>query len=226
MTREFHVLPLDDDGEHVLYRKPTFAFDPGVTLLVGCNGSGKTTLMRRMTRLLKDEGVPCHALMRGSLTSGIDMQSQMMAALSHVGASEGEGLMSDMGYALTGLSSTIRHDAEAGCTESWVLIDGIDSSQSEDRLDEVRDLFDAIIETAPEGLDVHVIASANQFGLARGMRCVRVTDAREFVPRGYDSWRRAILTSARWHREAPEVDERAWERTYQHMTESTRLVES
>lgn len=227
MAITFEVVPFDYDSEHYLYpheeRGPaTFKFEPGITILCGANGAGKTTLMKRMQALLKNEGTPVCALMRQSISRQIEsigaLRGDMNAIMNGIDRnylSEGQGAKHAFAFMLGNIHATIMEEAET--PERWIFIDGIDSSQSIDQLRDISGLFDAIIETAPEDREVYLIASTNQFELAKNRRCLNVSDNFVSHPKTYREFERIVMSSARYLKLKREVSDADWEDVYDTM---------
>ena len=228
MTRTFTIRPFDDSCEVVLYKNPTFRFEPGVTVLVGCNRSGKTTLVRRMRDLLRNEGVPSISLLKQNIEgmlSELEFRGDIGALTTQVSrGSTSEGEFAKLAFAH--LLPQVRHTIEKATDEAWVFLDGLDSSLSEDQLDQVRDLADAIVESAPPGIETYVVMTTNQFTLAKDRRCLRVTDGKEVRLDTFRAYRSCVLQSARHRERAREVTEHTWQRKYSKMGDSTERVES
>jgi hypothetical protein len=106
--------------------------------------------------------------------------------------------------------------------ERWALIDGIDSSQSIDQLRDIAGLFDVIVETAPEDVDVYLVVSTNQFELAKNRRCICISEDTCITPKTYDEYSRAVMRSARYLQRARRVSDTEWEDTYSPMADITR----
>lgn len=223
--RTFDIRPYDDEGEIILYKNPHFEFKPGITILLGCNGAGKTTLMRRMIKLLDAEKIPTWSLLKQRLTRDIEARQYftgdvetLMQMVSRSSVSEGEFAKSQFSLMLKGLGNAIVNQPHES-NERWVFMDGMDSSLSEDQLDQVNDLFETVIETAPDGVDVYLIATTNQFALAKNRHCILVTNGKTMTPKTYASYRNTILNSAKQRQNAREISETTWDRKYSKMTD-------
>jgi energy-coupling factor transporter ATP-binding protein EcfA2 len=228
--RAFDIRPYDDSCETILYKNPHFEFKPGITILLGCNGAGKTTLIRRMVDLLKKENVPTWPFLKQKITNDIEARqyytgdiSTMVQMMSKGSTSEGEFAKSQFAHMLQGLGSAVtstKYDSK----ERWIFMDGIDSSLSEDQLDDVNGLFDAIIETAPKGIDVYLVATTNQFALAKDHHCILVTNGKQMVPKTYTSYRSTILRSGRYKQNPRVISDNTWERKYSKLKDSTYIT--
>lgn len=226
MSRTFEVRPYDIECKRLIYRNPKFTFEPGLTVLIGCNGAGKTTLMQRMGEILHDEGIPVESLMKRELGRIIDGQAffgSTEAAAHQLWSnwqSEGEAAKSDFGFLLKRISNLVVH-TESECKERWVLIDGIDSSMSIDVLCEIRGLFDVILETAPSYVEVYLAVSTNQYELAHGNTCIRVTDGEVSIPTSYEDYRDSVLMSAKHKEAVKEISHAEWDEKYERLRDRT-----
>ncbi len=223
MPRTFEIRPYDDNCERILYKKPRFTFQPGVTMLLGCNRSGKTTLLRRMADVLRAEGVCVVEIMKQQMDNDMSWLSSG-GSLEALSIQVSRGTTSEGEYAklvLSGLLPKVGQAMRSGAKEIWLLLDGLDTSLSEDQLDDISGLFDAIVETAPKDAELYLVATTNQFTLAKGRRAIRVGDARELTVKSFGAYRNCILQSAKARNAAKEVTESQWERRYKDMTDSS-----
>lgn len=233
MPVTLHANPVSKDCDRFLYPHEkdgpaTFSFEPGVNILLGANGAGKTTLMERMMKFFDKEKTPYCALMTGMLDNQIEasafLRSNMDAVMNRLNRnylSEGQAAKSRFAFMLGGISNTVMMKDDT-TRERWALIDGIDSSQSIDQLRDIAGLFDVIVETAPDDVDVYLVVSTNQFELAKNRRCICVSEDTCITPKNYDTYSRAVMRSAKYLQKARSVSDEAWEDTYSSMAEITR----
>lgn len=186
-----------EDGVY-LYKKKNVTFEPGLTVLVGCNGCGKTTLIKQIKTQLKDKSscVISFDNIKDGGFSAIDKalfyKNTSFAAASW-NASEGERIALNMQNLASVIGSAIRNNPDE--KEVWILLDGIDSGFSIDAIEDLKKgLFDVIFETSTDK-DVYIIASANEYELARGEKCFDVVNCRYVNIKSYDRYRKVVMKS-------------------------------
>lgn len=184
------------DDEFNLYKKHTFKFNPGVTILIGRNGSGKSTLLNELNYYLKQEKIPVYfyrnedheKVSRGEFVfSGkIDLLAQSLSN------SEGQDIAFNFGNHIGKLGRIVKNCIDKGEKELFVLLDGLDSGLSIDGIDDIKGLFDLIIEDA-KGMDVYIIVSANTYEFVRESNCLYVSTGNYMRFNNYEDYRRFIL---------------------------------
>lgn len=182
-------------------------FEEGLTILVGCNGSGKTTLLRNIKEECRKNGIPF--LSHDNMKDGGDRALSFAAFTGNMGqvaslftASEGEAIKMNLGSILgraRKFLETGKGDGYDEATESKArvfLLDAVDSGLSVDSIVEVRNVFDLIFKDAKEmGVEAYIIASANEYELARHAPCFEVSSGRYVDIENYEDYRSFILNS-------------------------------
>ena len=200
-----------EEGEKI-FKKSSIAIQPGVTVLVGCNGAGKTTLLKQIEHALKVEKIPCvkydnlhegagNAVSEAAFFEDFGLVAQLMCS------SEGENISLNIGMFATKLRMFVNtgktksrlpvlheNNNENESNERWILFDAIDSGLSIDNIEEIKDLFNLIIEDGAEK-DVYIIVSANEYELARGEQCFDVYNGKYVTFSDYEDYRNFILKS-------------------------------
>lgn len=188
-------------GTKSLYSKSSISFDPGLTVLVGPNGSGKSTLLRQLKRKLEEAGevlVYFDNLRDGGRTSTANAlyRNDFNFAASTFNASEGEVINQNLNLVVGRIGGAIRK-VFGGEEEKrvFVLLDAIDSGLSVDNIVEMKDfLTDTVFPDAEDkGVEVYVIAAANEYELCRGSRCLDVKHMEYVVFGDYEEYRKFIL---------------------------------
>ena len=183
-------------GECDIYERDEIEVKPGVTVLVGCNGAGKTTLITQMMESLKERKIM--AIMYDSLQDGGDRalsaagyneNFKLMAKLMQ--SSEGENIVNNVGEFAGRLGKMIRQQPDS--SEIWVFFDAIDSGMSIDNIVDVKDFFNLVLQE--KGKTVYIIASANEYELARGEQCFDVRNGEYVTFSDYEDFRTFILKS-------------------------------
>lgn len=191
----------------------------GLTVLVGCNGAGKTTLLHNIRDELRKENVPCY--MYDNLHDG-GSNSRSEAAFNDnwafvatsMASSEGENINMNIRNLASKLmefrdngrirdKTTLLVEAFSGkpyevtqTKERWLLLDAIDSGYSIDNVIEVKSFFRMLInDFADKGLDLYIIASANEYELAKGEECFDVMEGKYICFSDYDDFRKFIIRS-------------------------------
>ena len=225
MSRAFKMVgdPLDT-GEK-LFTKKEFAFNPGVTVLVGCNGTGKTTLLRCIKEQLKNDGIP--VISYDNLSEG---GSRAMSSASYfedytfvataATSSEGENIVLNLGRLASSLRPFIqtgepqnRSDKLAKAfaravwgddteeskkeipKERWLLFDAIDSGLSVDNIVDVKEHLFRVILEDAGDCDIYILVSANEYEIARGENCFDVRNGKYITFKDYEAYREFILES-------------------------------
>lgn len=210
--REFKLIRDYYEEDEKIFKKNNIAIKPGVTILVGCNGAGKTTLMKQIEHALNVEKIPCikydnlhegagNAISEAAFFEEYGLVSQLM------NSSEGESISLNVGMFATKLRKFIEtgktksrlsilceNNNENESNERWILFDAIDSGLSIDNIEEIKDLFNLIIEDGAEK-DVYIIVSANEYELTRGEQCFDVYNGKYVTFSDYEDYRKFILKS-------------------------------
>lgn len=230
MPMTFSIRPFDLECEHFMYaheknQPAKFTFEPGLTVLVGANGSGKTTLMRRMAKLLEKRGVPVVKLMAQNIEHDLEAQQfwksdtdALLTMMSASRQSEGQGAKTRFANFVPMIRQCIFAKSEHD--QRWIFIDGMDSSQSIDQLIDIAGFFDAIIETAPQNVEVYLIASTNQFELAKGRRCLCVSDNTYYDIPNYRKFKSIVMKSSKTVLEPKTIGDKAWDEVWSDMADT------
>ena len=108
-------------------------------------------------------------------------------------SSEGENIIMNLGKFANKIGRWVRDHKEE--KEMWIFLDACDSGLSIDNVVDVKKyLFDIIIKDNPNS-DVYIIASANEYELARDERCFDVQSGEYITFDSYDEYREMILKS-------------------------------
>lgn len=178
----------------VLFKKDLIEINPGVTVFTGCNGSGKSTLIQIIKNRLESSEFPF-------MYYNCSEQQQGEAVLSSISSSQGE-------YAYFRFSSIIQFmkpffEMETNHSSRWVLIDGIDSYLSVDRIAQIRKCFDFLVHEAKRtGVELFIIVASNSFEMCKGSNCFSVIDG-EYRDKPYDTyegWHEDIMDSSEYVR--------------------------
>lgn len=166
MPIKFKVYDYYDNGLH----KPYFLKieEPGIYYIVGPNGSGKTSLLHQLKDYGENNGYEIISYSdtadgRGNSISKLAYHNQFSDVANLMMSSEGESIYYNFGFTVQSIGTTIRLNKKA-----FILIDGIDSGMSIDKLREIRDVFDNIISKDIIGKDIYIFITANNFELVRG----------------------------------------------------------
>ena len=168
---------------------------PGRTAIVGPNGAGKTTLLQQAEDAARDARMKVFkysnladggdAAMQASLLRG-DMSLLATAASS----SEGEKVALNFGQAVGRIGKAVAESTKDG-VPLLVLLDGLDSGASIDRLRELSSLFGLIERDATNRAGgshrVYILDAVNQYELAKG-RCVDARTGKEIRFGSYDEY--------------------------------------
>lgn len=174
-------------------------FNTGVTVLIGCNGSGKSTTLKQLQEQCLRKKVNCvfyDNYRDGGLANinklflGGDINDINKALTS----SEGEVINRFLSIFTDKIAKSIN-----ACKPNEplvILLDALDSGLSIDGILDARSLFEMIKEDCKsKNIPVYIIASANEFELARDYRCFNVSTGREQIVKDYETFKKEILES-------------------------------
>lgn len=190
--------PYDEDVK--LFAKRTMIIKPGLTVLVGQNGAGKTTLLRMIRKQLESAGVPVYdfdSVREGKTALSRSLRAgDMYTASALFSSSEGEKVRVSIANAASEIGRFVLKD-NVNAKEVWVLFDAADSGLSIDKIIELKkDLFELILSTAPEGMEVYVVASANSYEMVEGENCLDVRTGVYRTFKSYNAYRNFIVRAA------------------------------
>lgn len=210
----------DPYGNGDLYKKKYITFKPGLTVLVGCNGIGKTTLLHNIRNTLRHKEIPYVSFDNlhdggSNAMSAAGFEGDYSFLATAMGSSEGENIVMNLGKLASNLrqfittgknndkaSKLIRafggdEDKKVITNERWILLDAIDSGLSVDNVCDVKKYLFKSIFTDPinQDKDVYIIASANEYELARNERCLDVYSGQYVDLKSYEAYRELILST-------------------------------
>jgi len=183
-----------DIGFSTTYKRE-IQFELGLTVLVGCNGIGKTTLLNNIEEQCKKHNVLYIAYDNLHDGSGNNWQQFLQLQrydllADQVMSSEGERIKQNLHLFAKKIGTNIR--ARIGIEEIWILMDSVDSGFSIDGIIELKELFDAIIDTN-KNVAIYIVAAANEYELARGEKCLDVAVGKYITFANYEEYRDYIL---------------------------------
>ena len=195
--REFNIIRDPNDCGNLYYRSKV-AFEPGVTVLVGCNGCGKTTLIRQIKRLLEKDDIPyvaydnlhdggSNARQRAGFYGDVDFMATSMCS------SEGENIVLNMGNMARSMGALTKKHPNA--KELWFLFDAVDSGLSIDNVLDIKEyLFKTVFEHNKDK-DIYIIISANSYEMCRGEKCFDTWLCKYIDINSYDEYRDFVIKS-------------------------------
>ncbi len=189
--------------EYNLFRKHTFEFNPGITVLIGRNGSGKTTLLGEIKDYLKNNSKPVFEYRNedyeGKSRSEFVFYGKIDLLAQSMTNSEGQEIMFNFGNHVGKLGDFVRKHILRKSKEIFILLDGLDSGLSINSIDELIDLFENTIikDCKKNNIDAYIIISANTFEFVRNQDCIFVSNASHMKFENYDDYREFILGKER-----------------------------
>lgn len=188
-----------------LYLRGSVDIQPGITCLVGANGAGKTTFLR-IIKERKKKGAT--VLNYSDLSDG---RQNAMSRYGYLGqtdklalafmSSEGENIVNNFGNFVGRMGRAIRLNEECEKPkEVWILLDGIDSGLSIDRVIEVREFIEWFAkEEVPKakGTEVYILIAVNAFEMCRDLQCLDVRNMKYMKFDDYETYKSFIMKSGK-----------------------------
>lgn len=180
-----------------IFAKRKISLTSGVTILVGCNGAGKTTLLHQLETILQKKKLPVIRF-DNLRDGGHNARSELAFFQDFAGlanslcGSEGENINMNLGRFASRLGDFVRKQPPG--SDVFILLDAVDSGYSVDNIVDLKGLFDLILQTA-DGRFIYIIASANEYELARGESCYDVNKCKYVTFKDYEEYRKFILDS-------------------------------
>ena len=181
-----------------IFEKRNVIFQPGLTVLIGCNGSGKTTMLKQIKITCENRDIPVisfdnykeggsQARSRWGFYGQFDRLSEALVS------SEGEQINMNLAEQAAKIGRFIRDNSLA--QKVVILFDALDSGLSIDYIVEFKELLiKTIIEDCnSKGITVYIIASANEYELARGEQCMVAAKCKYVSIKSYDRYRKIII---------------------------------
>ena len=186
--------------KEVIYEKDSIDLKNGLTVLVGCNGSGKTTMLQQIEQHCKEKKIP--VLKFDNLHEG---GSSSLSAAGFFGdtnflvegiiSSEGEVINMNIGKFAGKMGNFVRKHSDS--KQLVFLLDAIDSGLSIDYILELKNqLFKTVMDDLKaKGVEVYIVASANEYELVRGEQCLDVISCEYVNINTYDDYRKVVIES-------------------------------
>lgn len=186
-----------------LFSTNKFEFKEGLNIIVGENGSGKSTLCKEITEFLNKNNIKfikydaysesgCYSASNALLTGNYKESNILW------NKSEGETGIFNLGNFVSKINKTIK--AIDNYEKLFIILDAIDSGLSINRIVEIRELFDIIINDINEmnlskniHKEIYIVASSNTFELVQNARCIYVKNGKIKKFGTYSSFRNFIL---------------------------------
>lgn len=194
------VVKLDKDPYDLgynLYSKKSVSFTSGrMTVLVGCNGSGKSTLLQYIKNMCDNKEysfISYNNLSEGGQNSVSERAffHDFDTVANLIMSSEGESISINITQLASKIGSKIGEDPARPIV---ITLDAVDSGLSIDNIVELKEFIGFILEQN-SGVPVYIIASANEYELARDEYCLDVQTLKEITFSNYDEYRDFIIAS-------------------------------
>lgn len=186
--------PHEEQGR-ILYEKPNFKFENGVTVLVGRNGAGKSTLLNSIKQYCDKHNIPVFHY--DNYTQGNTraqekymLLNDMEAFFGSVFHSEGEQIYNNFCNQIKDVGKFCRKYINS--EKIVILLDALDSGLDCDGIKQIIDCFNLILNDN-KNKEVYIIASANNYGLIRNQRCLDVKTGKFLKFTTYEQFEKFIL---------------------------------
>lgn len=186
--------------QETIYEKNSVNLKTGLTVLVGCNGSGKTTMLKQIKNHCREENIP--VLEFDNLHDG---GSNSLSAAGFFGdtdfmiegmtSSEGEVINMNLGKFAGKMGGFVRKHSDS--KQLVFLMDAVDSGLSIDYILELKNLlFKTVMDDLnAKGIEVYIVASANEYELAKKEQCLDVISCKYVNINTYDDYRKVVIES-------------------------------
>ncbi len=198
MSGKFRIKYRDyyNEGEYI-FKKNNIEIHSGLTVLVGCNGIGKTTLLFEIKNQLKKKKIPFinfNNLVDGGGNAREEAlyRSELDFLATTCCSSEGENIMLNIGNLAQNIRRSIKKYEDEN--EYWILLDAVDSGLSIDNIIELKEFFNLLIEDN-KNKDIYILASANEYEMAREEQCFDVANCKYITFKDYEDYRNYIIKS-------------------------------
>jgi len=182
----------------ILYLKPNFKIEEGVTMLIGANGTGKTTLLLNIKSYLERNKkcvVYFDMLNDARLSKQWALDSGNIQFLADTcTSSEGEGIVFKLGLIVKQVSTMM---SSKKAEEIYLLLDNFDNDLSIDAMQDFKNYF---IKNTLDSMKEHnrhfyLIMSVNHYEILEGQRCLDVRNNEFLTFETYDNYREWVLKS-------------------------------
>lgn len=189
-----------------------YEFDQGVTMLIGPNGSGKTSALSQLDSIFNTSNwktIEDNDYLRNEYACYYynNTHEQLSAKqrwldsgltrrlASSFENSEGQDMWDYIYYKATAIGKTIRTAKETNKKGIFILIDGLDSGLSLDKINELRThLLDFINKKeTSEDFEVYIICSANSYEMCNHYNCIDVTNQNKVIFNNYEDFEKYFI---------------------------------
>lgn len=180
----------------------TVEFSPGYTCIVGPNGTGKSTMMKQIEdyckknfnefKVVKFDNVKeggSHRFQEFLYTGKIDLIGTISCS------SEGEGIIINLGEFASKCGQATKECREKN-KKLVILIDGVDSGTSIDKINNFREYFcDMIINHCKNSdIEVYIIATANNYAMiSNNVDCISAISGKHRTFKSYKSFESFVM---------------------------------
>lgn len=187
--------------DRIIHLRTNIEINEGVTVLVGCNGFGKTTMMRQIIYFITKQNIPnlsfdnlhdggSHSISKHAFHQNFTTVANLICS------SEGENILMNFGLFSQNIRDYIIKNSHK--KEFWLFIDSTDSGLSIDNIDEVKLVFDLIIDDCNKlGVTPYIIVTTNTYEFARGENCYDVYSCKYIKFTDYEDYRKFIINSSK-----------------------------
>lgn len=186
--------------QETIYEKNSVNLKTGLTVLVGCNGSGKTTMLKQIKNHCHEENIPVlefdnlhdggsNSLSAAGFFGDTDFMMESMTS------SEGEVINMNLCKFAGKMGGFVRKHPDS--KRLVFLMDAVDSGLSIDYILELKNLlFKTVMDDLnAKGIEVYIVASANEYELAREEQCLDVISCKYVNINTYDDYRKLVIKS-------------------------------
>lgn len=193
-----------------------YEFNPGITMLIGPNGSGKTITLKQIHSIFSDdlaiqkwEDISQNDNIKNLYSSyhydNVYEERWTKDSWMHSGLesrfastfenSEGQDIWDYIYYKAPAIGKAVRIAKKNNKKGIFILIDGLDSGLSLDKINELRVyLLDFINEKeTTENFEVYIICSANSYEMCNNYNCIDVTNQNKIIFNKYEDFEKYFI---------------------------------